>query len=102
MTRLIGQALLVQHRLSQRVAIRDKPDILWDRPDLERLYTRLEKEYELTERGEALARKFDLIGETVTVMTDLIDTERALRLEAVIVALIVAEIGLTLFEMAAR
>ncbi len=42
----------------------------------------------------------DLIGETATVMTDLIDTERSLRLEAIIVILILAEIFLTLFQMA--
>jgi hypothetical protein len=35
----------------------------------------------------------------VTVMTDLIDTQRSLRPEAIIVILIVAEIALTLFEM---
>ena len=102
MIRQIGSALLVQHRLSQRVAVREKPDILWDRPDLERLYARLSAEYELVERADALARKLDLVGETVTVLTDLIDTERALRLEAAIVALIVFEIALTLFEKIPR
>ena len=48
---LIGNALLVQHRVSGRVAIGEKPDALWDRPDLERLYARLEDEYELKERS---------------------------------------------------
>ncbi|HWF93691.1 MAG TPA: RMD1 family protein, partial [Xanthobacteraceae bacterium] len=52
----IGNALLVQHRVSGRVAVADKPDVLWDRPDLERLYARLEDEYELKERAEALTR----------------------------------------------
>ena len=36
--RMIGRGLLVQHRVSGRVAVREKPDILWDRPQLERLY----------------------------------------------------------------
>ena len=49
--RLIGEALLVQHNVSGRVAITDKPDALWDRPDLERLYARLEDEYELIGAG---------------------------------------------------
>ncbi len=31
MLRLIGQALLVQHRVSGRVAVEEKPDVLWDR-----------------------------------------------------------------------
>ncbi|HEY3696741.1 RMD1 family protein [Phenylobacterium sp.] len=100
MIRLIGAALLVEHRVSGRVAVSDKPDILWDRPDLERLYARLETEYELDERAEVLNRKLGLIGQTARLMTDLIDTERSLRLEWAIVVLIVAEIGLTLYQMA--
>lgn len=100
MIRLIGSALLVQHRVAERVAVREKPDILWDRPDLERLYARLEDEYELVERAETLGRKLELIGETVTVMTDLIDTQRSLRLEAIIVILIVVEIAIILVQMA--
>ncbi len=100
MIRLIGSGLLVKQRVAERVAVREKPDILWDRPDLERLYARLEDEYELIERAETLAHKLELIGETVTVLTDLIDTQRSLRLEAIIVLLILAEIALTLFQMA--
>jgi len=102
MIRLIGSSLLVQHRVAERVAVREKPDILWDRPDLERLYARLEDEYELVERAETLGRKLDLIGNTVTVMTDLIDTQRSFRLEAIVVALILLEVALTLVQMAMR
>lgn len=100
MLRLVGSALLVQHRLAERVAVREKPDILWERPDLERLYARLEDEYELVERADTLGRKLDLIGETVEVLTDLIDTNRSFRLEAIVVGLILAEIALTLIQMA--
>jgi len=52
------------------------------------------------ERAETLGRKLDLIGETATVMTDLSDTERSLRLEAIIVILILFEIVITLYQMA--
>ncbi|MBV9512280.1 MAG: RMD1 family protein [Caulobacteraceae bacterium] len=99
MIRLVGAALLVQHRVAARVAVREKPDILWDRPDLERLYARLEDEYELVERAETLANNLELTGDTVTAMTDLIDTQRSLRLEAIVVGLILTEIALTLFQI---
>ena len=46
------------------MAVREKPDILWDRPDLERFYARLEDEYELVERAEDLDRKLSVIGST--------------------------------------
>lgn len=97
--RLIGHALLVQHRLAGRVAIEEKPDVLWDRPDLERLYARMEDEYELKERTVALKRKLDVIVETARALTDVIEADRATRLETTVVLLIVAEITLTLVQM---
>ncbi|MBV9078300.1 MAG: RMD1 family protein [Methylobacteriaceae bacterium] len=98
--RVIGNALLVQHRVSGRVAVEEKPDVLWDRPDLERLYARLEDEYELKERAGALSAKLAVIGDTATAMTDLIHTERSLRLEAIIVLLIVVEVLVTFYQLA--
>ena len=85
MLRLIGQALLAQHRVSGRVAVEEKPDVLWDHPDLERLYARLADEYELNERADVLKRKLDVIGDTAQALTDIIDADRATRLEAAIV-----------------
>lgn len=97
--RHVGHALLVRHRVSGRVAVEEKPDVLWDRPDLERLYARLEDEYELKERVAALHRKLEVIGGTTTALTDLIDTRRSLRLEAIIVGLIMFEIAITFYQM---
>ncbi len=96
---LIGNALLVQHRVSGRVAIGEKPDALWERPDLERLYARLEDEYELKERVDALNRKLAVVSETADTLADIIDTRRSLRLELVIVVLIAFEIVITLYQI---
>jgi uncharacterized Rmd1/YagE family protein len=97
--RHIGNALLVQHRVSGRVAVTEKPDVVWDRPDLERLYARLEDEYELKERAEALSRKLSVIAETAEVLTDIIDTRRSLRLELVIVVLIAFELVMAGYQI---
>lgn len=99
MLKLIGQTLLVQHRVSGRVAVEEKPDVLWDRPDLERLYARLEDEYELKERAGTLKRKLDTLAETARALTDMIDADRATRLEATVVILIIAEILLTIGQI---
>ena len=88
----VGNALLVQHRVSGRVAVAEKPDVVWDRADLDRLYARLEDEYELKERAEVLSRKLAVIAETAEVLTDIIDTKRSLRLEIIIVVLIAVEL----------
>lgn len=100
MLRLIGQALLAQHRVSGRVAVEEKPDVLWDRPDLERLYARLEDEYELKERAIALKRKLEVIVETAHALTDIIDANRATRLEATVAVLIVLELVVSLAQIA--
>jgi required for meiotic nuclear division protein 1 len=97
--RLIGNALLVQQRVSGRVAIGEKPDALWDRPDLERLYARLEDEYELKERVDALNRKLAVVAETANTLADLIDTRRSLRLELIVVVLIAFEIVVTFYQI---
>jgi len=100
--KLMGSALLVQHRVSGRVAVGEKPDVLWDRPDLERLYARLEDEYELSERVETLNRKLAVIADTATTLADIIDTKRSLRLEIIVVVLIAFEIIVTFYEIYAR
>jgi uncharacterized Rmd1/YagE family protein len=97
--KLIGNALLVQHRVSGRVAVGEKPDALWDRPDLERLYARLEDEYELKERVDALNRKLAVVAETANTLADIIDTRRALRLELIVVVLIAFEIVVTFWQI---
>jgi required for meiotic nuclear division protein 1 len=100
--KLLGNSLLVQHRVSGRVAVGEKPDVLWERPDLERLYARLEDEYELSERVETLNRKLTVISDTATTLADIIDTKRSLRLEIIIVLLIAFEIIITFYEIYAR
>jgi uncharacterized Rmd1/YagE family protein len=95
----IGNALLVQHRVSGRVAVTEKPDLVWDRPDLERLTSRLQDEYELKDRAEALSRKLSVIAETAEVLTDIIDTRRSLRLEIIIVALIALELVIAGYQI---
>ena len=100
--KLLGNSLLVQHRVSGRVAVDEKPDVLWDRPDLERLYARLEDEYELSERVEILEHKLEVISDTATTLADIIDAKRSLRLELIVIFLIAFEIIVTGYEIYAR
>ena len=78
--------------MSGLVAVAEKPDVLWERPDLERFYARLEDEYELKERADLLTRKLGVISDTGKVPADIIDTERSLRLEQMIIALLLVGI----------
>ncbi|HEY4078511.1 MAG TPA: RMD1 family protein [Rhizomicrobium sp.] len=96
---LIGSALLAQHRVSGRIAFAEKPDILWEHPELERFYARLEDEYEIVERGTLLNGKVSAVSSAAQTFTDMMDTARSTRLEILIVILILAELiiaGVTL------
>lgn len=92
--RQIGDVLLMQHRMVGRVEVAEKPDLLWDHPELERLYARLQDEYELNDRARALDRKLELISRTAATSLDLLQSRRTLRVEWYIVILIVIEIVL--------
>jgi len=99
MLRTIGQALLVHHRMTGRVEVEDKPDVLWDHPHLERLYARLADEYELKERAGAISRKLEVISNTAQALIDITDTERSVRLEATIILLIVIEVVFSVYDL---
>jgi required for meiotic nuclear division protein 1 len=98
----IGGVLLTQHRMVGRVEMEEKPDVLWEHPELERLYARLEDEYELAERSRALEGKLALISETVGTVLDLVQNQRATRLEWYIIGLIVIEILLSVGDLIFR
>ncbi|HMN50904.1 MAG TPA: RMD1 family protein, partial [Xanthobacteraceae bacterium] len=57
------------------------------------------EEYELAERVDGLNRKLKVVAETAQALTDMIDTQRSLRLELMIVLLIMFEIGITFYQM---
>ena len=97
--RLIGTALLAQHRVSGRIAFAEKPDILWDHPELERFYARLEDEYEIIERGTLLNGKVGVIASAAQTFADMMDAARSVRLEVMVVLLIVAELVLGAVQM---
>ena len=96
---LLGETLVAQARMIGRVEVQEKPDLLWDRPDLQRLYAKLEDEYELIERAGALARKVKVVEEIASTLANVTDVRRTVRLEVAVVALIAVEIVLSLFEM---
>jgi uncharacterized Rmd1/YagE family protein len=95
----IGEVLLNQQEMVGRIEVSEKPDLLWDHPELERLYARLEAEYELRERYRALERKLELISRTAATVLDIVQARRTLRVEWYIVILIVVEIVILLYEM---
>jgi uncharacterized Rmd1/YagE family protein len=91
-------ALLTEHKMLGRVEVAEKPDVLWEHPEFERLYLRLEDEFEIRDRHLALERKLQLIGRTAETFLGLAHDRRNIQLEWMIVLLIVVEIVIMLYE----
>jgi required for meiotic nuclear division protein 1 len=97
--RQIGNALLVQHKMVGRVETGEKPELLWDHPELGRLYARLAEEYELRDRARALDHKQDVILRTSEILLGLVQERSNLRVEWYVLVLIVAELVIALYEL---
>jgi len=96
----LGGALLAEHRVVAGTRVEDSPELLWDHPELERLWARLRDEFEIRERFAALHGKLSLISRTAETALELMQNRRSLRVEWAIVGLIVFEIVVTLVQWA--
>lgn len=94
----IGHMLLIQHRMVGRAEIGDKPETLWEFPQLSGLYASMEDEFELIERQSALDRKLGLISDTAQTLTDVWDNKQLHKLEWYVIGLILFEIILSLHD----
>jgi len=95
----IGEALLIRQRLVGRVELGGLPDVLWDHPELERLWVKLTDEYDLGPRVRAVGQKLGVIRETADTMGDLLSTRTSHRLEWYIIILICLELLVSLFSV---
>jgi len=97
--RQVGSSFWVQYKTVGRVEIVDKPELLWEAPELEYFYSRLEDEYEIRERHLALERKLELISKTAVTVLEFMQHSSSQRVEWYIVILIFIEIVLSLYGM---
>jgi len=102
LVRTIGEAMLAEHSLVARAELLEKPDLLWDNSELDRLYGRLEDEYELRERYLALDTKLGVISKAAQTMLELHNSKRSLKVEYYIVGLIVFEVVLGVGELISK
>jgi uncharacterized Rmd1/YagE family protein len=97
--RQIGVTMLSEHNLVGRVEVVDKPELIWEHPDLERFYLRLEDEFEIRERHVAVERKLDLLSRTAHTVLEVLQSRRSRRLEWYVIVLIFIEILLSVFQI---
>jgi uncharacterized Rmd1/YagE family protein len=94
----IGEALSIQSRLAGRINMDDKPDVLWDYPELERLWAKLVDEFDLKARANAVAQKLSVIRDSAETLGDLLATRTSHQLEWYIIGLIAFEVILGLYD----
>jgi len=99
LSRQVGAMLLTQQIVGGIASTGEKPELLWERPELEGLFVRLEAEFEIKERDALLRSKLNLVAQTTQSLLQLQQNRHSLRLELYIVLLIVVEILLMGYEL---
>ena len=102
MLRTVGHALRIHHRLLDRVEVEERPEFLPGSDEIDRLHERLADVYHFKKRAKALSRKLDVIEVMTTALTEMLDAQREVRVEALIVLLIAVEISIYVYDLFLR
>jgi uncharacterized Rmd1/YagE family protein len=102
MLRTVGHALRIHHRLLDRVEVEERPEFLPGSDEIDRLHERLADAYHFKKRAKALSRKLDVIEVMTTALTEMLDAQREMRVEALIVLLIAVEISIYVYDLFLR
>ena len=95
----IGAIFSVKQTAVAHLSLFDKPDEVWESPELEALYHRLHLEFELQDRFDVLDEKLDFLSENTRMLMDFITQKRGNFLELVIIILIAVEIVLFVVDI---
>ena len=71
LNRQSGEIILSMTQTIGRAELTEKPDVLWEHPELERLYIKLAEEYEIKERSNYLQQKLDVASKAVNSFVDI-------------------------------
>jgi len=99
MARLASSILSFKFTSIAHIMVLDKPDITWDNPEADRLYTTMAGLFELNQRYLEIKHKSETLLDMTAVFTGLSHARRSARLEWIIIILIAIEIVLFLLEM---
>ncbi len=99
MARLASSILSFKFTSIAHIMVLDKPDITWDNPEADRLYTTMAGLFELNQRYLEIKHKSETLLDMTGVFTSLSHARRSARLEWIIIILIAIEIVLFLLEM---
>lgn len=90
----IGNAFSVKQTAVAHLSLFDKPEEVWESPELEDIYNRMSVEYELQDRFDILNEKIDYLSDISQMLMNFLAEKRSEFLEIIIIALIIIEIAL--------
>jgi uncharacterized Rmd1/YagE family protein len=88
----VGKVFSVKQVAVAHLSLFDKPDEIWELPELEILYNRLRKEYEIDDRFDVLDEKINFLSENAKLLMDFIAEKRNAFLEIIVIILIAVDL----------
>lgn len=102
LNKTIGAANAILQASITRMALLDKPELVWEEAELEVFYLSLRKMFELDDRFHIIEFKTQYIRDTSELSLTMLTNRRMLILEAAIVFLFVIDLMLFVFEILTR
>src|SRR5450631_3253495 len=99
MARLASSILSFKFTSIAHIMVLDKPDITWDNPEADRLYTTMAGLFELNQRYLEIKHKSETLLDMTDVFSSLSHARRSARLEWIIIILIAIEIVIYLMQL---
>lgn len=99
LNKTIGTANTILQSSITRMALLDKPELVWEEAELESFYLSLRKMFELDDRFRIIEFKTQYIRDTSELSLTMLTNHRMLILEAAIVFLFVVDLALFVFEI---
>lgn len=96
--RLTGQLLQIRGQLNLYSELIETPDLYWEEPELESLYSLISKRLDVAPRIAILNKKLDYASESVNILKSHLSEEQGVRLEWMIIILIMVEVGFEIFH----
>ncbi|OGN09402.1 MAG: hypothetical protein A3J46_01195 [Candidatus Yanofskybacteria bacterium RIFCSPHIGHO2_02_FULL_41_11] len=90
----IGRVLSVKQTVVAHLSLFDKPEEVWESPELEKLYNKLNAEYDLRVRFDVLDEKTKYLSDISQMLMNFLAEKRNAFLEIVIIILIAVDIVL--------
>jgi uncharacterized Rmd1/YagE family protein len=98
----IGFTLDIRETMLSKLAVLDDPPEAWSSERLSRLHALLQEHFDFRNRVGTLQAKLDFLADLTQSLTNLLQHRESHRLEWIVVALIVVEVLLALFEAFGR